>query len=84
MAARGVAFLAVVGVDSESVDSTLRSCGRVCEEEEEEEVGGVVVVVVVVVVMGLKAPGARWPVPHEAEVSIIALFQTWIGDAMVG
>jgi hypothetical protein len=47
---------------SKSVDSTLRICWRVCcdEREGEDEV-----------VMGLKAPGTRWPVLDEADGCIM-------------
>lgn len=39
------------------MDSTLRICWRVCEDREGEDE----------VVMGLKAPGTRWPVLDEAD-----------------
>lgn len=46
---------------SKSVDSTLRICWRVCKGREGEDE----------VVMGLKAPGTRWPVLDEADGCIM-------------
>lgn len=46
---------------SKSADSTLRICWRVCEGREDEDE----------VVIGLKAPGTRWPVLDEADGCIM-------------
>lgn len=60
---------------SKSVDSTLRICWRVCcdERESEDEV-----------VMGLKAPGTRWPVLDEADGCIMRVVSDGHGHGLEG
>lgn len=89
---RSAASRVVGEIGSESIDEAFRSCWRVCEGggtggEAEAEAEAEAAIDKLAIVMGLKAPGARWPVSDEAGVCIIkvcTLFQTWIWGGQNG